>query len=141
MTILLIEDTVAEGTDFWLVAAVAVPRPGTAGPVLLVQSDISGSIALNVYLPSSSVAVYSTTFVKTLQQNGSSLAAIHAATVDSLWEDVDTIGHNFIYHITEADLTAGLLKGGRRYSFVFGIPTTRDGTVKVVFEATIAALH
>lgn len=141
MSVLIIEDKVLEGSDNWNVAAVPVPRPGTVGPVLLTQSDINGLIALDVYLPGSSTPIYSTTFAKTLTQSGSALQAIHAATVDSLWEDMDSIGHNFCHHIKAADLAPVTLNGGRRITFVYQIPTTRDGMVKVIFEWTIAALH
>lgn len=141
MSILLIQDKVVEGTDNWNVAAVAVPRPGTAGPVLISQSDISGLITLDVYLPASSTPIYTTTFAKTLTQSGSSLAAVHVATVDSLWEDMDTIGHNFAHHISLADLAPATLNGGRRYTFVYTIPTTRDGNVKAIFEWQVVPLH
>jgi len=141
VTILKIEDSVIESTDNFNVAAVAVPRPGTLGPVLLTASDISGSISLDVYLPGSSVPVYSTTFLKTLVQDGAPYAVIHAATVDSLWEDVDDLGHNFAHAIRASDLGAVTLNGGRRYAFVYRIPTTKNGTVVVIFEWTIVALH
>jgi hypothetical protein len=141
MTILRIQDDVLEGTDVWLVAAVAVPRPGTNGPVLLTQSDISGSLQLDIYLPGSSTAIYSVSFAKTLVQNGASYAVIHAATVDSLWQDVDDIGHSFAYHLNVADLAPAIMKGGRTYTAVFQIPTTRDGQVKVVFDLKVVALH
>lgn len=141
MSLLLIQGTVLEGTDNYNVAAVAVRRAGNDAPVLLTTSDITGNIALSVYLPSSSTAVYSTTFAKTLVQDAAPYAVIHTAVVDSLWEDMDTVGHNFAHKIREADLTAGLLVGARRYTFVYAIPTVKDGTVKVVFEWTPAALH
>ena len=78
MGILLIQGRVLELTDNWNVAAVAVPRPGIDGPVLLTQADISGSIQLDVYLPGSSSAVYTTTFAKTLVQDGAPYSAVPA---------------------------------------------------------------
>lgn len=141
MTILLIEDRVLEGTDAFNCAAVGVRRPGSNGPVLLTSSDITGDILLDVYLPGTSTAVYSTTFAKTLVQDGASYAVIHVATVDSLWEDEDAIGHNFAHKIRATDLAPVTLNGGRRYTFVYRIPTSKDGIVKVVFEWTVVSLH
>jgi hypothetical protein len=137
MTVIVrIEDDVLEGTDAWNVGALAVPRAGFDGPVLLTQSDISGVISLDIYTPASSTAVYSTTFAKTLNQDSVS-EAVHTLAVDSL----DDRGHNFKHQVRVGDVGAGILKGGRRYTMVYQFPTARDGIVKAVWVWNIDALH
>lgn len=138
-TLLRIEDDVLEGTDFWVVAALAVRRAGQSSPVLLTQSDISGLISIDIFQPPAGASVYSATFSKTINQDGVS-EAIHAAAIDSLW-GLDDIGHNFKHQIRQADVGSTTLKGGRRYTIVYSIPTARDGTVKLIAVANIVPLH
>jgi hypothetical protein len=136
MTVIVrIEDSVLELTDYWLVGALAVPRAGFTGPVLLTQSDISGSLTLDIFLPASSIPVYTRTFPKTLNQDGVS-ECVHALVADSL----DDRGHNVKLQIRQADVGAVLL-GARRYTHVLTIPTARDGNVKAVWVANVDALH
>lgn len=134
--------SVIEGTDAYNLGAIPIPRYGFANGVLLTQSDVTGVITLNIYLPASSVVLYTTTFSKTLIQDGT-LEAIHAATVDKGWPD--SIGHNFQHQIRATDLAAYstplVLKGGRSYTFEYSIPTVRDGTVPAVFVWDITPRH
>ena len=133
-------DEVIEGTDNWNVAAVAINREDYTTPVLITQSDVSGVIALDIYPPASSTAVYSTTFAKTLTQGGST-EAIHTALVDSRWRGKDTTGHNFSHYVKESDVGAGVLEGGRLYTMVYAIPTVLDGTIYLIFEWDIQPRH
>jgi len=130
---------VLEGTDYWNVGSIAVPRAGYEKPVLLTQSDVSGSITLNVYAPDSSTPVYTTTFAKTLTQAGGT-EAIHAAVTDGRW-GVNDIGHNFVHYVQQATVGAGILKGGRVYTMVYLIPTTLDGIIPAIFEWDVRPLH
>lgn len=134
-TFVRIEDDLLEGIDYWLVGAIAVPRAGFDGPVVLTQSDISGSLTLDILLPASSTAVYSRTFPKTLNQDGIS-ECVHPLVSDSL----DGRGHSFKYQVRQADVGA-VLKGARRYTHVLTIPTARDGNVKAVWVVNIDPLH
>lgn len=137
--ILQIEDEVLEGTDNWNVASVAVPRAGFSSPVQLTQTDISGSIGLAIYSPESSVPVYSTSFSKTLMQDGVT-EAVHPALIDSRW-GLDDIGHNFCHQIRQTDVGAGVMKGGRRYTMVYTFPTAQDGNVLAIFVWEIQPVH
>jgi len=138
--IIRVERDVDEGTDNWNVGAIAVPRAGFSGPVLLTQSDVNGLIGLSIFEPSSSTAVYSTTFAKTLSQDGVQDAIHAAAGGDSLWQ-LDDIGYNFQHQIRQADVGALTLKGGRRYQMVYTFPTARDGNVKAIFVWNVRPLH
>lgn len=138
--ILRVRKEVMEGTDNWNVGALSVPRATFAQNVLLTQSDVSGLITLNIYPPDSSTAVYTTTFAKTLTQAGGT-EAIHTALVDSRWNGKNTIGHNFVHYVQQADVGAGILKGGRSYTMEYAIPTAQDGTLYAVFVWDIDARH
>lgn len=136
-----VEADVLEETDNWNVGAIAVPKTGQTGPILLTQADIAGAIELDVFTPGSSTPVYSTSFAKTLVQSGSTYAAVHAATVDSLWPSVDLIGHNFAHKIRAVDLLPATLDGSRRYTFKYRIPTVDDGIVVAIWVWNIKPVH
>lgn len=129
-----------EGSDAWNVAAIAVPRAAFTTPVLLTQSDITGSIVLNIYPQDSSTPVYTTSFAKTLVQDGSTMA-IHTALVDARWEGEDAIGHNFVHLIRQVDVGAGVLRGGRKFTMVYEITTLLDGVIFPTFTWDIRPRH
>ena len=130
---------VLEGTDNWNVGSISVPRTTSTNRVLITPSDVSGAIALEVYLPNSSVSLYSTTFSKTLEQEAGT-PAIHAAQLDSHWGGADSIGHNFLHKVTIVAL-GFTPAGGRTYTFEYMIPTSADGNVYAIFEWEIDPRH
>ncbi len=130
MTDLIVEKDVLEGTDNYNDASVAIASSGSDDGVLLVTSDVSGSISLDVFEDGVAAAVYSTTMS----------AASVIENVPIPWR-VDSTGYNFRHRIAIATVGANTLKGGRRYEMIYRIPTTNDGTLRLVFVWNIRSLE
>lgn len=125
MSHFIVRDHVAEGCDYPNDGAVCIADPlGTSDDkVLLTTSDVAGStIYLDVFEQGDDTPVYSTTLAKG--------DVISNTPID--WQ-LDRIGRNFRHYVHQADVGAGVLKGGRDYEFVYRIPTNNDGVLRCVF--------
>lgn len=128
MSAYIVEDDVLEGVDAWNDGEVVLPSDSADDGVLITTSDVSGSISFAIFEQGSDTAVYSTTL--------SSSSVI--VNVPVAWR-LDSIGRNFRHRVAIA--TVGALKGGKRYTMIYSIPTTSFGTVKLVYVWRIVPLE
>lgn len=130
MSLIIATDAVFEGTDNWNDGAIVVRSDSSDDGVLLVMSDIVGAtIQLDVFEQGNATAVYSTTVAK-------------ADVIDDVpvqWR-LNSTGRNFAHQIRQADVGAGVLRGGRRYDFVYQIPTVNDGELRCVWVWQVKGL-
>ncbi len=126
--ILIAEDKVLEGTDNRNDGQIVIASDTSDDGVLLVTSDVSGSISLDVYEQVSSTAIYSTT-----------MAA--ASVIDNVpvpWR-LDSVGRNWRHSVSLATLGVPLL-GGKRYTFLYRVPTLLDGTLHLAWIWNVVPL-
>jgi len=127
--IVVAEDEVQEGSDCSDVGAIVVGD----GRTLLVSTDVSGQVTLDIIERRSQTPIYSTTFAA-----GSSGPLYDTPFTDNYW-GLDTVGGNWRYKPTHAQLGAAAWKGGRTYDHVYSIPTTNHGTIRAIFRRKIIA--
>jgi len=130
----VVEQNVLEGTDNWNVGAVAVAVAGQTDETLITTSDIDGSITFAIYEQGNGTALYSTTLSKTD-------VWLNTPRVDAFWKNMDTVGYNFIHRVALSTIGATLLKGGRRYHMVYSVPTSANGTLRLVHIWNVQPLH
>lgn len=130
----VVEQDVLEGTDNYNVGAVAVAVAGQTDETLITTSDIDGAtITFAIYEQGNGTALYSTTLSKTD-------VWFNTAQVDAFWKNADTVGYNFRHRVSLA--TIGIaLKGGRRYHMVYSVPTSANGTLRIVHVWNVRSLH
>jgi hypothetical protein len=131
--VIAVED-VLEGTDASDVGAIV----GGDGRTLLVHSDITGPVLLDIIERRTQTPIYSTSFTA-----GTTGPLYDVPQVDEFW-GLDLIGYNWRYLPTVAQLAAApgapAWLGGRSYMHVYRFPTASDGTVRAVFIRNIVAL-
>lgn len=128
--ILIAEDDVLEGTDNYNDGEIVIASSTADDGVLLTTSDVDGSITLQLFEPGSATALYTTTL-------SASSVIVNTAIA---WR-LDSVGRNFRHRVKQTDVGAAVLKGGRRYHFVYSIPTLVDGVLRCVWVWNIRSLH
>jgi len=128
--IVTVTDDVLEGTDCSDVGVIV----GADGRTMLVHSDVTGPVLLDIIERRSQVAIYSTSF-----SAGSSGPLYDTPQVDKYW-GLDLIGYNWRYLPTVAALAlqSATWKGGRTYDHVYRFPVA-GGIIRAVFRRTIIA--
>lgn len=129
--IVVVVDDVTEGTD----AADVGQIVGDDGRTLLVHTDISGPVLLDIIERRSQIAIYSTSF-----SAGSTGPLYDVPQLDNYW-GLDLVGYNFRYTptVVQLALQSAAWKGGRTYDHCYRFPRTGGGTTRAIFRRTIIA--
>lgn len=130
MTAFIVYDDVFEGADFNIDGQIAISSDTSDDGVLLVTSDVTGLISIDIFEVGDADPVFSTT----------QTAAQVIVNSPIPWRK-DDIGRNFRYKVKRANVGVGVLKGGKRYRIIVRIPTAEDGELRCLWVPTIVALE